>query len=129
MADYEFSGTIGEDEADLFVMAAIGDNLERALRDKTSAFGAMMTAARAEFLDSIAGLVSVDLFTDDGIKAARLMQNHVQRYRDLCRYIKTYTEDAEHAQAALEEEGDGDAVAELIQQMKGSPDDQPAPDA
>jgi hypothetical protein len=118
-----------EDEiGPLIVAATIGDNIERALRDQTSPFAAMMFKARKEFLAAQLSLLEADLHTTAGIEQARSLQAQAKRYADLCRWITDAWDDRERALDDIDGAEEEPAVEEL-KDMHDASRAKPAPDA
>ena len=117
------------EELELLIAVTLGDKIERALTDKTSPFARMMDNARAEYIAAVAQLIEVELHNTVGRAEASRLQAQARRYRDLCEWIGAALEQAGHAEDALDQDHDEDAVEQLKEQLNGPRTDKPAFDA
>lgn len=116
-------------EHDLMIALTLGDNIERACRNKTSPLSRLIAKSREEYVLAIGALLGEDLTSEKGITKARGWQAQAQRYRDMCFWLNEALEEAGIAEAAAEQDVEEDAVEELKEQLYGKPQDRPAPDA
>lgn len=117
------------DTESLIAMAVLGDNIERALLDRTNPFCMLLDQARDAFLANTILFLDADLHTTAGIELARSQQAEARRYRDMCRWIDDALQKRAEAHMTAEDEMEDFVTDDLKEQLYGSRAKPAPPDA
>lgn len=115
--------------SELATIATLGNNILKALNDRTSPFSMMLAKARDEFLVAHSKLLDADLTTESGIEQAKGLQRDAVYYATLCRYIAEAREAAGIADQQLMDAEEEAAIEELKDMQYGERRAKPAIDA
>lgn len=96
---------------------SLGEAIHQALEGNAPIFRAMIDQAREDASEGLKRMVTIDLYTQEGIDRMRSAQAEVRRYFDILRWITMGLNRAETASAILDQSYTQDETVKALKEM------------